>query len=147
MKPFWYKLLESKAKNATGLTIPFLIGASKLSFVSSEMTISELIIEISDNEFGKVMLKYCHETRDSILTVSDYFIRTKYCIPHIPFGSLLVVPEKNLKGLKTLDEIIISLEIDYNEDIEAENYSIKNERFQKFDNEDLAFIENSLKKS
>jgi hypothetical protein len=144
MMPYWYKLLKFKSQGATGLTIPFLIGASKFIVVPKELTVSDFIFEISNNEHGEVMLKYCNQTRDFILTVSNDFILAKSYINHLAFRNLLVVPEKNIKGLDDLDHIIASFEIDYNHLIQQEKYSIVNGDSREFSKEDLFFIKKCL---
>ena len=90
------------------------------------------------------MLKYCNQTRDFILTVSNDFILAKSYINHLAFRNLLVVPEKNIKGLDDLDHIIASFEIDYNHLIQQEKYSIVNGDSREFSKEDLFFIKKCL---
>lgn len=145
MITYWYKLLQCKSKGATGLTVPFLIGASTLLPSSRTWTISDLIVDISKNQNGKVMLRYCNTTRDFVLTINENFILAKTYINHLTFGNLLVVPEKNLKGLDELLHIIESFELDYAKLIKSGEYSIENGEAHEFSIKDLDFIKKCIK--
>lgn len=141
----WLKLLVNKSRKGTGLTIPFMVGALALNNESNKLTIGELLSIIVKNDKSEVMLRFCNEIREFILTVSSNFILGKSYIKHLEFGNLLVVPERNLKGLDELEHIIISLEIDYDKYINASNYSKRNEDWFGFDQDDQNFIIDSLK--
>lgn len=145
MIPYWYKLLKCKAYGATGLTIPFLIGANEFSSDSRVNKISELLMHVSKNQYGEVMLRYCNQTRDFVLTISSNFVLAKTYYKPLIFQNLLVVPEKNLKGLDNLEHIIMSFEIDYENLIRAGKFSIVNGESQYFTEDDLDFIKKCLK--
>lgn len=141
----WLKLLVNKSRKGTGLTIPFIVGALALDNESRKLTISELLSTIVKNDESEVMLRFCNEIREFILTVDPNFLLGKPYIKHLEFGKLLVVPERNLKGLDELKHIIISLEIDYEKYINEANYSKRNDDWLGFDKDDENFILNSLK--
>lgn len=146
MTPYWYKLLEKKARQGgTGFTIPYLIGAPTCLNNPVEFNINTLLNEVAENQIGEVMLRYCNTTRDFIMTISSSFILGKSYYKHTQFGNLLVVTEKNLKGLDHLNHIICSFEIDYQNSIDAGNFSIVNGEAQKYSPEDLSFITQCIK--
>ena len=139
------KLLRNKSNIGTGLTIPFVIGVLKKDNQSNQLTISELLFDIVNNAESEVMLRFCNEIGEFILTISPNFILAKRYIKHLKFDQLLVVPEKNLKGLSELDHMIASLEIDYAKYINEGNFSKRGEDWYEFDENDENFIKNSLK--
>jgi len=143
-EPIWLLLLKEKVRlKETGLTIPFIIGTYH-QFFNNSISIFDLINEISENDLEQVLLKFCYDTREYILSVSPNLIPGLSYYKTIQFNKLFVVQEKNLKGLDELDFLIQSLELDYVKHIKSKNYSWDGKNWIEFTEKNQSFISQAL---
>lgn len=141
-KPHWIQLLEyiHFKEKRTGLTIPFIIGA-KLYFHKSELiTIEDFLKDIINNSNQQSALYYCNQIKEYVLTVNPYIING-YSKNTLIFNKLKIIPLNGfLKGLTDLEHIIDCFDIFYQPQMTNSKYSVKDEIWCEFDNNDKVFI-------
>ncbi len=103
---YWEILLkEQRERGKSGLSIPFLIGSQRyLHFKGSkEQTISELIVDISQNTSFETCLRYCMGTQTLILEIR----KTKNAVY---FPKYYAVEQLNLSVAVSFDNLGDSVE-------------------------------------
>tara|TARA_R110001606_G_scaffold393475_1_gene563446 strand:- start:306 stop:782 length:477 start_codon:yes stop_codon:yes gene_type:complete len=153
---YWKILLkEQRDKGKSGLSIPFIIGSQAyLPFKKhSKQSISELLIDISQNNSFETSLRYCMNTQTLILEVR----KTKNAVY---FPKYKGNEQKNLSVAisfdnlgESIEEIIKELEDRFKEPIDKQLFSAEPNSdkrtavWRKYtDYEDIPFITNSFKK-
>ena len=124
-KPNWLKILEHYCfvENKTGLTLPFIIGSSVFSNEFEKSDISSLLNEIRNNEYKKVLLKYCGTIKHFILSVSpDLLSGTQYNKKE--YGNLIIIQTNGLSGIDDFADIITVMNLDYAGKIKNREFSI-----------------------
>ncbi|MBW4362696.1 hypothetical protein [Flavobacterium taihuense] len=124
-KPNWLKILEHYCfvENKTGLTLPFVIGSNVFSNEFEENDISSLLYEIRNNEYKKVILKYCGTIKHFILSVSpDLLSGSQYNKKE--YDNLIIIQTNGLSGIDDFEDIITVMNLDYAEKIKNREFSI-----------------------
>lgn len=127
-KPNWLKILEHYCfvEKKTGVTLPFLIGSSFFTNEPEENNISSLLYEIRNNEYKKVILKYCGTIKHFILSVSpDLLSGSQYNKKE--FDNLIIIQTNGLSGIDDFEDIITVMSLDYSEKIKNKEFSIVND--------------------
>ncbi len=107
---YWQILLsEQRKKGKKGFAIPYIIGSQKFLPTSySKQNVEQLIIDIATNTLFTVFLKYCMNTGDLILEISNGagaifpnyngVPQDKFCISSFnnDFGDTVEIVAKNL---------------------------------------------------
>ena len=147
IKPYWIKLLEyfCYKKRRTGLTIPFIIGAKEYFKEPNLQSTSELIHEVIGYQEQKVVLFYCNQIREYVLTIDPVFLRG-YIRNAVLIENLTIIPSNSfLKGVEELNHIIDCFDIYYQTQIDSTEYSRKNESWVCFDEDDKKIIKSAYK--
>jgi hypothetical protein len=124
-KPNWLKILEHYCfvEKKTGLTLPFVIGSSVFANEPEENDISSLLYEIRNNEYKKVILKYCGTIKHFILSVSpDLLSGSQYNKKE--YDNLIIIQTNGLSGIDDFEDIITVMNLDYAEKIKNREFSI-----------------------
>jgi hypothetical protein len=124
-KPNWLKILEHYCfvEKKTGLTLPFVIGSSVFANEPEENDISSLLYEIRNNEYKKVILKYCGTIKHFILSVSpDLLSGSEYNKKE--YDNLIIIQTNGLSGIDDFEDIITVMNLDYAEKIKNREFSI-----------------------
>ena len=146
---YWQLLLTNwRNQGKNGLTIPFIIGSQNyltLNFVRQD--IRRLIVDVIENKEFPVYITYCQDVNDLIICKRD---KSKERIAG-RFPSFL--GQEQDKFFQTMivynlgdsvEEIIESLTIKYQEIIDRQEYSIHDRIRGNFSSTDRSFIENSF---
>lgn len=146
---FWYKLLYYKCfiENKTGLTLPFLIGSQNECKIEKPINIEQLLIEIRNSD-KKIIIKYCHQIKEYILTIDKGLI-SGYVKNKLEFNNLTIIPDNSfLVGIEDFDHIINAFETFYSKNIKKELFSKiivdHNEVWIEFEEQDKNLIEKAL---
>lgn len=145
-KPNWLKILEHYCfvEKKTGLTLPFIIGSSVFSNHFEENNISSLLYEIRNNEYNKVILKYCGTIKHFILSVSpDLLSGSQYNKKE--FDNLIIIQTNGLSGVDDFEDIITVMNLDYAEKIKNKEFSIINNNWKFFTPKEEEMIKEILK--
>lgn len=147
MDEFVINLLDKKReKKGTGLTIPFLIGALRRRFENEDIDIAKLLslfIEIDKT----LVLKFCFNIREYIITTDNIFAQSlNYHRSVSSFNNFILIKDNgSLSGVESFENIVDVLNLDYEDSLEEQNYSVRinnHEKFiSKFDDDDLEFID------
>ncbi len=153
---YWEILLqEQRERGKSGLTIPFLIGSQRyLHFKNyKEQTITELIVDISQNNSFETCLRYCMGAQTLIFEIR----KTKNAVY---FPKYKGVEQQNLSVGRSFDHLGDSLEKIINELDSRFQEPVNKELFsaepnvdgrtvlwkEYTENEDIPFIKNSFEK-
>ncbi|QCE40950.1 hypothetical protein [Psychroserpens sp. NJDZ02] len=137
----WKKLINywCDEKGRYGLTIPFLVGAER---IKREMTIESLLREIKESD-SAFLISGCGD-------INEYVIGT-YKTEYPFINSLnkidsLILNDNELEKVKTIEELIEKMEIEYQDLIENEFYSKDYNSFEwiNFNDNDLELINNFI---
>lgn len=146
---FWYKLLCYKCftEKKTGLTLPFLIGSQYLCNIENPINIEQLLIEIRNSD-NKIIIKYCHQIKEYILTIDKGLI-SGYIKNKLEFNNLTIIPDNSfLVGIENFDHIIEAFETLYSKMIKQELFSKivvdHNDVWIKFEKQDKILIKKAL---
>jgi hypothetical protein len=145
-KPNWLKILEHYCfvENKTGLTLPFVIGSSVFANEPEENDISSLLYEIRNNEYKKVILKYCGTIKQFILSVSpDLLSGSQY--NKREYDSLIIIQTNGLSGIDDFEDIITVLNLDYAEKIKNKEFSIVDNNWGFYSPKEEEMIKEILK--
>ena len=140
--PSWYKLIHywctKRKPKGYGLTLPFLVGATKLS------TIEELITEISNIETSEsIILRFCGDLEEYVLSLDD----SSYPLTnHLSGQNNLLYDDEKIESFKTFTEVIEFLNNKYSETINGELFSknMQTNEWKTFSSEDIDFISKAL---
>lgn len=135
----WEKLIYHwcNEKGRYGLTIPFLIGAERLS---RELTIESLLTEIKESN-SKFLISSCGDLNEYVIGTHKH--EYAYINSLKNFGSLIINDNK-LEKIKTMEELIKKMENEYLEKTENKLYS-KNYysgEWTTFEDNDIELIKN-----
>ena len=131
----WYNLIKTaleKGQIVTGLTIPYILGAQKITdtdFVIDDKSIYNLLNEITNSTTElRAVLKKCGTIEQYVLGLSN----AQFCRENLEtelffknqmgVGSLYVINDAKSLG-KTLEEISVNLTKEYKDYLKAEKYS------------------------
>lgn len=145
-KPNWLKILENYCfvKNKTGVTLPFIVGSTVFSNQFEEINISSLLYEIRNNEYNKVILKYCGTIKHFILSVSpDLLSGSQYNKKE--FDNLIIIQTNGLSGVDDFEDIITVMNLDYAEKIKDKKFSIVHGNWEFYTPEEVEMIKEIFK--
>ncbi|MFI1770220.1 hypothetical protein [Thalassobellus citreus] len=135
----WKKLINywCNKKGRYGLTIPFLIGAERLS---RELTIESLLIEIKESD-SKYLISSCGDLDEYVIGIH----KPEYAyINSLKNFESLIINDNKLEKVKTIDELIEIMENEYLEITENGLYSKNYDsgEWTSFNDSDMELIEN-----
>ncbi|MAN28094.1 MULTISPECIES: hypothetical protein [Mesonia] len=134
----WKKLINywCNEKGRYGMTIPFLIGAERLS---REMTIKSLLTEIKESD-SKFLISSCGDLDEYV--IGTHKPEYAYINSLKNFGSL-IINDDELEKIKTMKELIEKMENEYLEKTENELYSKNYDsgEWTAFEDSDIELIE------
>jgi len=134
----WEKLVNywCNEKGGYGLTIPFLIGAERLS---KEMTIESLLLEINESD-SKFLISSCGDLEEYV--IGTHKPEYAYINSLKSFGSL-IINDDELEKLKTMKELIEKMKNEYLEKTENELYSKNYDsgEWTAFEEDDIELIQ------
>jgi len=134
----WKNLIDywCNEKGRYGLTIPFLVGAERLT---REMTIESLLNEIKESD-SKYLISSCGELNEYVIGIH----KPEYAyINSLKQFDSIILNDSELEKVKTMEELIAKIEKEYQDLTENELYSkdYNSGKWTNFNNEDLELIE------
>lgn len=139
----WYKIIYGwcllKTPRGNGVTIPYVVGAL------DDYTIADLLVGIRDTETEeKVILQYCSDRHEHILSVDDPAYPIAHTLPK-KHGHLYLYDD-TVEALSTFEDLIHFLDGKYSGFIADGNYSINpaTNEWGPYSTADLAFINRVL---
>ncbi|GAB3339667.1 hypothetical protein GCM10027299_52460 [Larkinella ripae] len=142
--PFWYKLilgLKSRGKIATGLTLPYIIGAYKLIGNYEELedlSIEALLKDIAKNNTLRIpFIQMCPVINQYVVGIESRSYE-KYFIHINDLGILFLGNNAETLGA-TFNEICTNLKLKHDTHINNENFSWDKDKetWRNFDHKDI----------
>ncbi|MFZ4861896.1 hypothetical protein ACL9RF_06895 [Sphingobacterium sp. Mn56C] len=138
-KPYWHSLLkhfETEDYFTNGLTLPFVIGAGRnINEQAALLTIDELFKDFEKSGEYINVLK-CDNIGEYVFRIGDKEDAKIY-----PTKGFLIMIDNCFENYPTIAEIVLHLNDLYNDFIKVGNYSKIQGEWDKFDEQDIARID------
>lgn len=149
---YWLLLVKYwvNKKKKNGLTIPFILGTQTINNPNNHLnksSIKQLFTEIINSDINEIMvLEYCPDIGEYVLGLENKLVPkegNKFNCPRNNSTRIIATFNTEVLG-KNLDDIIMCLEKKYMNCINDEHFSMINNKWAKYCEDDKETIEKAL---
>lgn len=145
----WFNVLahfESKSYVYNGLTLPFLIGTSTILEPQSPLQSIEQFFQEISNFHSPLTLMKCGNIGEYVFGTLDgetEALRKQYPNLYKEFGNIIIT-DNSFSNCQSLDEIIVTLKVEYQKRIDAQQFSKVSGEWNYYTTKDVERIKELL---